>query len=354
MTHDLSHPSRTSHCQLWQRGCRDDARGRRSRHTPTTTTTRARTTTRATTTTIPSFAEPERFYDAVSETVAATTGDETTTEFVMGEKKMKTKTTTAAPIAPTTTPLDAISETTTTTTTTTSELKQLGFVRDATQSGVKYVSEHALAAKAAAAYSAARDATPLKGSLTMIESLLMQYGAPVAKKVVETAPVALAEADARVDYAVKALGETYDARVKNSAPMRTANAAYAYAIKAKERYPENLETLKTARAEYLAKIESTLENLKASAVKLPEEIASALRTAISQARDALDSDKLFARVKNLWEQVITNPRVVAVVNRATPVAERVLAQPAVSKAIAAATPYCTAIGKRVLPKPIAA
>ena len=290
----------------------------------------------------------------MSETAAATTGDETTTEFViMGEKKMKTKTTTAAPIAPTPTPLDAVPETMTTTMTT-SELKQLGFVRDATQSGVKYVSEHALAAKAAAAYSAARDATPLKGSLTMIESLLMQYGAPVAKKVVETAPVALAEADARVDYAVKALGETYDARVKNSAPMRTANAVYAYAIKAKERYPENMETLKTARAEYLAKIESTLEDLKARAVKLPEEVAAALRTAISQAREALDSDKLFARVKNLWEQVITNPRVVAVVNRATPVAERVLAQPAVSKAIAAATPYCAAIGKRVLPKPIAA
>ena len=47
-------------------------------------------------------------------------------------------------------------------------------------------------------------------------------------------------------------------------------------------------------------------------------------------------------------------RVIAVANRATPVAERVLAQPAVSKAIAAATPYCAAIGKRVLPKPIAA
>jgi len=265
---------------------------------------------------------------------------------------MKTKTT-APPT--TTTPVDAVPTTTTTTTmTTTTELKQLGFVRDATQSGVKYVSEHALAAKAAAAYSAARDATPLKGSLTMIESLLMQYGAPVAKKMVDTAPVALAEADARVDYAVKALGETYDARVKNSAAMRTANAAYAYAIKAKERYPENMETLKTARAEYLAKIESTLEDLKARAVKLPEEVAAALRIAISQAREALDSDKLFARVKTLWEQIITNPRVVAVVNRATPVAERVLAQPAVSKAIAAATPYCAAIGKRVLPKPIAA
>ena len=324
------------------------------RHTPTTTTTRATTRATTTTTTIPSSTEPERFYDAVSETTAATTGNETTTtEFVsMGEKKMKTKTT-----APTTTPVDAVPTTTTTTTmttTTTTELKQLGFVRDATQSGVKYVSEHALAAKAAAAYSAARDATPLKGSLTMIESLLMQYGAPVAKKVVDTAPVALAEADARVDYAVKALGETYDARVKNSAPMRTANAAYAYAIKAKERYPENMETLKTARAEYLAKIESTLEDLKARAVKLPEEVAAALRTAISQAREALDSDKLFARVKTLWEQIITNPRVVAVVNRATPVAEHVLAQPAVSKAIAAATPYCAAIGKRVLPKPIAA
>ena len=262
--------------------------------------------------------------------------------------KTKTRTRTKTPVSiPETTPMDG-------TTTTTTALKRLGFVADATQSGVKYVSEHALANKAVEAYSAARDATALKGSLTMIESLLMQYGAPVAKKVVDTAPAALAEADARVDHAVKALGETYDARVKNSAPMRTANAAYAYAMKAKERYPENVEALKTARAEYLAKIESTLEDLKTRAVKLPEDVSAALRAAISQARAALDSDKLFARVKTLWEQVMNNPRVIAVVNRATPVAERVLAQPAVSKAIAAATPYCAAIGKRVLPKPIAA
>merc|ERR1712159_977071 len=151
--------------------------------------------------------------------------------------------------------------------TTTTALKRLGFVADATQSGGKYVSEHALANKAVEAYSAARDATVLKGSLTMIESLLMQYGAPAA----------LAEADARVDHAVKALGETYDARVKNSAPMRTANAAYAYAMKAKERYPENVQALKTARAEYLAKIESTLEDLKTRAVKLPEDVSAALR-----------------------------------------------------------------------------
>ena len=307
------------------------------------------------TTTIPFVFESERFYDAVSETT--TEDDETTTirsEIVMTNEtmktKMKTRTKTKTPgTIPETTTTNA-----TTNATTTNALKRLGFVADATQSGVKYVSEHVLANKAVEAYSAARDATPLKGSLTMIESLLMQYGAPVAKKVVDTAPAALAEADARVDHAVKALGETYDARVKNSAPMRTANAAYAYAMKAKERYPENVQALKTARAEYLAKIESTLEDLKTRAVKLPEDVSAALRGAISQARAALDSDKLFARVKTLWEQVMNNPRVVAVVNRATPVAERVLAQPAVSKAIAAATPYCAAIGKRVLPKPIAA
>merc|ERR1719498_2323808 len=145
--------------------------------------------------------------------------------------KTKTKTRTKTPVSiPETTPMnETMNETTTT------ALKRLGFVADATQSGGKYVSEHAL-----------------------------------AKKVVDTAPAALAEADARVDHAVKALGETYDARVKNSAPMRTANAAYAYAMKAKERYPENVQALKTARAEYLAKIESTLEDLKTRAVKLPE------------------------------------------------------------------------------------
>ena len=317
-------------------------RPRRHTSTPEDFEPRARRAREATT--IPFVFESERFYDAVSETT--TEDDETTTETMT--TKMKTRTKTPVSI-PETTPMNATMNGTTTT-----ALKRLGFVADATQSGVKYVSEHALANKAVEAYSAARDATVLKGSLTMIESLLMQYGAPVAKKVVDTAPAALAEADARVDHAVKALGETYDARVKNSVPMRTANAAYAYAMKAKERYPENVEALKTARAEYLAKIESTLEDLKTRAVKLPEDVSAALRAAISQARAALDSDKLFARVKTLWEQVMNNPRVITVVNRATPVAERVLAQPAVSKAIAAATPYCAAIGKRVLPKPIAA
>ena len=86
-----------------------------------------------------------------------------------------------------------------------------------------------------------------------------------------------------------------------------------------------------------------------------------LKSAITQAREALDSDKLFARVKLLWEQIISNPTVVAVVKRATPVAEAVLAQPVVKravdiatpyavKAVDIATPYATAIGKRVLPK----
>merc|ERR1719297_10893 len=102
--------------------------------------------------------------------------------------KTKTRTRTKTPVSiPETTPMKATMNETTTT-----ALKRLGFVADATQSGVKYVSEHALANKAVEAYSAARDATVLKGSLTMIESLLMQYGAPVAKKVVDTAPAALA------------------------------------------------------------------------------------------------------------------------------------------------------------------
>ena len=193
-----------------------------------------------------------------------------------------------------------------------------------------------------------------QGSLNKIEALLTHYGAPVAKKVVDAAPGALATADSTVDSAVKALSNAYEARLKNSYPMKTANAAYAYAMNAKDKYPENIEALKLARAEYLAKIETAVEELKVRAVKVPEEAYAALKTAIAQARQALDSDKLFARVKTLWEQVISNPRVVAVVERATPVAERVLAQPIVNKAIGIATPYAVAIGKRIAPKAVAA
>merc|ERR1712216_505284 len=220
------------------------------------------------------------------------------------------------------------------TTTATNELKQLAFVVNATETSLEYVKTHALTKRATAAYEKARDATALRGSLTKIESLIAHYGQPVAKKVCETYPVAL---------------------------VKTANAAYAYAIKAKEQYPDNLDALKQARSEYLSKVEHAIEELKTRAVKLPEEAMTALKMAIAQARAALDSDKLFARVKSLWEQVITNPRVVAVAEKATPVAERVLAQPVVSKAIDVAAPYAVAggkyavaIGKRVMPTAITA
>ena len=51
-----------------------------------------------------------------------------------------------------------------TTPSTTPALTHLGFVNDATTSGVKYVSEHALTSKVMGAYAGARDATALKVS----------------------------------------------------------------------------------------------------------------------------------------------------------------------------------------------
>ena len=45
---------------------------------------------------------------------------------------------------------------------TTPALTHLGFVNDATTSGMKYVSEHALTSKVMGAYAGARDATALK------------------------------------------------------------------------------------------------------------------------------------------------------------------------------------------------
>ena len=57
---------------------------------------------------------------------------------------------------------DDATTTTTTPSTTTPALTHLGFVNDATTSGVKYVSEHALTSKVMGAYAGARDATALK------------------------------------------------------------------------------------------------------------------------------------------------------------------------------------------------
>jgi hypothetical protein len=61
----------------------------------------------------------------------------------------------------TTTIVDAAAATATVATTPVA-LTHLGFVNDATTSGVKYVSEHALTSKVIGAYAGARDATALK------------------------------------------------------------------------------------------------------------------------------------------------------------------------------------------------
>jgi len=185
--------------------------------------------------------------------------------------------------------------------------------------------------------------------LTTIESLVARFGAPVAQKVAETAPNALARADANVDAAVKALEGVYDAHVKDSMAMKTAKGAYAYAMSAKAKYPENVETLKAARAEYLAKIEAAIAELRARAVELPHSVVTALTSAIAQARAALDSAALFNRVKTLYEHLCANPRVAAVATRVAPVATRVMQQPIVAKAIDVATPYATALVARVMP-----
>ena len=334
-------------CQLWHRARRPRERRRYSTRARSSTALRTGKT-RAITPRARDDAT-ERFYDAVEP------------ETMDGMTTTTTTTTTTKPVpAPRRSVVDA-SATVTGATATQPPLRRLEFVREATERSLKYVTTHAATRAASETYARARDATALKSSLTKIETMIAHYGTPMAQKVVSVYPNALATADAGVDKAVAMIEATYDARVKNSAPMHAVNAACAYAIKAKEKYPENIENLKAARAEYLSKIERAADDLRRRAVKVPEEAMTTLKSAITQAREALDSDKLFARVKLLWEQIISNPTVVAVVKRATPVAEAVLAQPVVKravdiatpyavKAVDIATPYATAIGKRVLPK----
>jgi hypothetical protein len=190
--------------------------------------------------------------------------------------------------------------------------------------------------------------------LTKIEALIARFGAPVAQKVADSYPSALATADAKVDAAVKTLSGMYTAHVAESMPVKTARGAYEYAMRAKASYPENVETLKAARAEYLAKIERTVVELRTRAVDLPSSVTTTLMTAIAQARAALDSHALFNRVKTLYEQLLANPRVAAVANAVAPVATRVMKQPIVAKAIDVATPYANAIATRVMPTAVTA
>ena len=158
-----------------------------------------------------------------------------------------------------------------------------------------------------------------QGSLTKIEDLIKAYGAPVVSKVQEKYPAYMTTVDAKVDTAVTLLQGIWEEKIAPSAPV-------AYAKSALAATPEKIEAIQAMREEYFAKIEATLEALKARAVKLPAEITTALKTAIADARAKIDDAKLFEKVQAAYRMVVEYPTVVAVIEKTAPVAAKASAK----------------------------
>ena len=162
--------------------------------------------------------------------------------------------------------------------------------------------------------------------------------------------------DAKVDTAVTLLQGIWEEKIAPSAPV-------AYAKSALAATPEKIEAIQAMREEYFAKIEATLEALKARAVKLPAEITTALKTAIADARAKIDDAKLFEKVQAAYRMVVEYPTVVAVIETAPVAAKAVdVAGPYyvkqdhrgayVVKGMEIAGPYVAAVKARVLPKTV--
>ena len=197
-----------------------------------------------------------------------------------------------------------------------------------------------------------------QGSITKIEDLIKAYGAPVVSKVQEKYPAYMTTVDAKVDTAVTLLQGIWEEKIAPSAPV-------AYAKSALAATPEKIEAIEAMREEYFAKIEATLEALKARAVKLPAEITTALKTAIADARAKIDDAKLFEKVQAAYRMVVEYPTVVAVIEKTAPVAAKAvdvagpyyvkaktIAEPYVVKGMEIAGPYVAAVKARVLPKTV--
>merc|ERR1719409_2645024 len=154
--------------------------------------------------------------------------------------------------------------------------------------------------------------------------------------------------DAKVDTAVTLLQGIWEEKIAPSAPV-------AYAKSALAATPEKIEAIQAMREEYFAKIEATLEALKARAVKLPAEITTALKTAIADARAKIDDAKLFEKVQAAYRMVVEYAPVAAkAVDVAGPyyVKAKTIAEPYVVKGMEIAGPYVAAVKARVLPKTV--
>jgi len=231
------------------------------------------------------------------------------------------------------------------------ELKRLAFVEKAAVDSFQYVTATSAFSKACGYYTAAKETSALKGSLTKLEDLIKAYGEPVASKVAESYPTVATNVDAKVDKAVVLALKIWEDHLAASLPITYTTSAYKSVTD-----PATMDKIITMREEYFKKIEEALESFKSKAVSLPAELKIGLTAAIEQARANLDSTILFNKVKVIWETVLSQPQVAMVMEKSAPAIEKavetvkaVQASPYYVKAVDTVGPYVTSAVTTVSP-----
>merc|ERR1712164_88633 len=166
-------------------------------------------------------------------------------------------------------------------------------------------------------YSKGKDSF-LKGSINTIEGLITSYGTPVVSTVQKTYPKVVTNVDNKVDGVLTAVQNVWENRVKASYPAKAVTSVSTTIQTQREQFPENIAYLKSLttkekRENYLKFVELKIQELQSATKEVPQLAYDAIKTAIQNAREKIDSFELLKKVYELWRATLNLKQVKTVV-----------------------------------------
>ena len=168
----------------------------------------------------------------------------------------------------------------------------------------------------------------IQGSINTIEGLITSYGTPVVGTVQKTYPKVVTNIDKKVDGVLTAVQSVWENRVKASYPAKAVTSVSTAIQTQREQFPENIAYLKSLttkekRENYLKFIELKIQELQSATKEVPQLAYDAIKTAIKNAREKLDSFELLKKVDELWQATLNLKQVKTVVKAKEDLSQKV-------------------------------
>ena len=168
----------------------------------------------------------------------------------------------------------------------------------------------------------------IQGSINTIEGLITSYGTPVVSTVQKTYPKVVTNVDKKVDGVLTAVQSVWENRVKASYPAKAVTSVSTAIQTQREQFPENIAYLKSLttkekRENYLKFIELKIQELQSATKEVPQLAYDAIKTAIQNAREKLDSFELLKKVDELWQATLNLKQVKTVVKAKEDLSQKV-------------------------------